>query len=57
MNITIGETNEDGSANATIEGLTNEELIFFAKRGILAYLEDAIRDSIDIDETEVQDEP
>ena len=42
MKLTIIRENEDGSADALIEGITVEEQEFFIKRGILAALKDAL---------------
>lgn len=36
------DENKDGSMNATIEGLTQEELLFFAKKGIIACLIESV---------------
>lgn len=43
MKLTVINMNEDDSANCEID-LTNEELIFFAKIGIIKALEDAIKE-------------
>ena len=43
MKLDVMEINEDGSADCQVD-LTNEELIYFAKIGIIKVLQDAIKD-------------
>lgn len=43
MKLTVLDMNEDESANCEID-LSNEELIYFAKIGIIKVLEDAIKE-------------
>ena len=43
MKMTVVTINEDGSADCKFDA-TNEELIYFAKIGIMKVLEDALKD-------------
>jgi hypothetical protein len=43
MKLTVMSMNEDGSADCEFD-MTNEELTFFAKIGILKVLEDSLKD-------------